>query len=508
MEVPVTKKPMKPPYPIKSVPLDAVDFDLRNSRFPRDAHSQEDALELMLSTAGADCLELLRDITRTGQMNSTDLPIAVSHDGRYVMMEGNRRLTSLRLWRDPSILRRNESLEKQYLSRVQRLVDESAYTPPREILVSIAPSEADADTWIERKHAGGAGGAGTVEWGAAMKDRRRARNNPANTSRAMAFVDLVSREYEEQRDIQAALETVRSKRYTMIQRFADRGVVREMLGLDFADGKMSFKFGAPATMPIIRRVLNDFAMPKADSGKTWARELDTVEDFRNYLIQYAELLPHGAATKASSGGSLSQPPRGHTPSSGPSKNLPITNIIEASHGDPRPATIDAESAEPATVDREDGRPPRPTVAREYIFRGLVLDKFTHRIQAIVRQTSLLSVSRQTEVVAVMLRVVLDMTAYQFLRSHGKNPPRHLDERIRDAIKVIEPNASDALRSAERTSPLRKAFHNTTPNSIQLAHYAVHDIHSGPTPSEVFTLAERYHPVLVALNAHMGNVPIQ
>lgn len=499
---------MKPPFPVKSVPLDAIDFDLRNSRFPRDAQSQADALELMLSTAGTECLELLRDITRTGQMNSSDVPIAISHDGRYVMMEGNRRLTALRLWRDPNILRRNESLEKQYLSRVQRLVDDSAYIPPTKLLVSIAPSEADADTWIERKHTGGAGGSGTVEWGAAMKDRRRARNNPANTSRAMAFVDLVSREYDEQRDIQAALETVRSKRYTMIQRFADRGVVREMLGLDFSDGKMSFKFGAPATMPIIRQVLNDFAMPKADSGKTWARELDTVEDFKNYLTQYADLLPHEAATNASSGGGLSEPPRVHAPNSGPSKNLPTTNTSEASQGDRRPATIDVGSAEPPTVDRDDGRPPRPTAAREYIFRGLVLDKFTHRIQEIVRQTSLLNVSRQTEVVAVMLRVILDLTTYQFLKSHGKDLPKTLEDRIRTAIKVIEPNATAALRAAERTSPLSKAFHSTTPNSIQLAHYAVHDIHSGPTASEVFTLAERYTPVLLALNARMGNIPIQ
>ncbi|GAA1203246.1 hypothetical protein GCM10009664_75240 [Kitasatospora gansuensis] len=164
-------------------------------------------------------------------MNSSDLPIVVAHDERYVMMEGNRRLTCLRLWTAPDLLGRNESLEKQLLSRVQRLVADSAYGPPTELRVAVAPSESDADVWIERKHTGGAGGAGTVEWGAAMKDRRRARNDPTKVSRAMAFVDLVSREYEDESDIQAALETVRSTRYTMIQRFVDRSVVRDMIGI-------------------------------------------------------------------------------------------------------------------------------------------------------------------------------------------------------------------------------------------------------------------------------------
>ena len=493
-----SKQPMKPPFPIENVPLELIDLDLRNSRFPRDAQSQMDALELMLTTAGDDCLDLLRDLTRTGQMNSSDLPIVVARDERYVMMEGNRRLTCLRLWTDPNLLGRNESLEKQLLSRVQRLVDGSAYSPPNELRVAVAPSETEADVWIERKHTGGSGGAGTVEWGAAMKDRRRARNDPTKISRAMAFVDLVSREYEEESDIQVALETVRSKRYTMIQRFVDRSVVREMLGLDFADGKMTFRYGPQATMPIVRQVLNDFARPKAESGKTWARELDTVEDFRTYLNGYSELLPTEEPKTASPGGHDSQRASGHASNSSRSEDEP----------DRQGGGTGQEGGTFEESDGEDQRPPRPIPFREHIFRGLVLDKFTPRIQEMVRMTSLLSVKRYNEIVAVMLRVILDLTTYQFLKSHGRDVPRNLDERLKAAIKLIESNASDALGTAEETSPLRKAFHSTTPNSIRLAQYAVHDIHSGSTPAEVFTLADRYTPVLGAMNANMGSTPIK
>ena len=76
-----------------------------------------------------------------------------------------------------------------------------------------------------------------------------------------------------------------------------------------------------------------------------------------------------------------------------------------------------------------------------------------------------------------------------------------------AIKIIDPNASDALSSAENTSPLRKAFHATDSDSIKLVQYAVHDIQSGKTPNEVLVLADRYTPVLEAMNDHMGSNPV-
>lgn len=494
-----TKQPMQPPFPLENVAVQDLDLDLRNSRFPRDAQSQDDALHLMMTTAGEDCLQLLRDITGSGQLNSADLSIVVKKGGRFVVLEGNRRLTCLRIWHDPTILSADDAIEKAYLSRAERLIADSRYTPPTELRVTVAPSEEAADPWVERKHAGGAGGAGTVEWGAAMKDRRKARNNPEAASRAMAFIELVSTELEDEHDIQADLETVRTKRYTMIQRFVDRGVVRERLGLTFDAGTMTFSRGAEATTAIVRAVLHDFAQDKADSGKTWARELDTVADFTAYLDTYAHLLPWTSA-------SANEPGQAPGPgSTSPGDQAGISGSPDFSNaGGVHPG---GSPGDPAGSSSGDSRPPRPTSAPSHIFRGLVLDNFTNRIQEVVRQTSLLNVQRQTEVASVLLRVILDLTTYQFLKSHGTTPERPLDKNLRSAIKQIEPHASDALGQAETTTQLQKAFHETTADNIRLVQYAVHDVHSARTPNEVLILAARYQPVLVAMNQHMGNNPI-
>ncbi len=487
-----TKQPMQPPFPLENVLVEDLDLDLRNSRFPRDAQSQDDALHLMMTTAGEECLQLLRDITRSGQLNSADLSIVVKKGGRFVVLEGNRRLTCLRIWHDPAILSADDEIESAYLSRAERLIADSRYAAPTELRVAVAPSDEAADPWVERKHAGGAGGAGTVEWGAAMKDRRKARNNPAAASRAMAFIELVSTELEDEHDIQADLETARTKRYTMIQRFVDRRVVRERLGLAFDAGRITFSHGAEATTAIVRAVLHDFAQPKAESGKTWARELDTVADFTEYLDRYAHLLPRTPAKDEPD-----SPPKSGSASGG-------------SHTDSDGSTDSGQpttGVDPAGSPGDDSRPPRPTSPPSYIFRGLVLDQFTNRIQEIVRQTSLLNVQRQTEVASVLLRVILDLTTYQFLNSHGITPENHLDRKLRSAIKQIDPHASDALGQAETTSQLQKAFHETTADNIRLVQYAVHDVHSARTPNEVLILAARYQPVLVSMNQHMGNNPI-
>ena len=101
----------------------------------------------------------------------------------------------------------------------------------------------------------------------------------------------------------------------------------------------------------------------------------------------------------------------------------------------------------------------------------------------------------------MLRVILDLTCYQFLTTvyPNGNVANRLDKRIKDSILKILPDAKKDLGQIENTHPLHKIYHETTPNSIQLVQYAIHDGRSGRSPREVIILAERYEPLLVEMN---------
>jgi hypothetical protein len=114
--------------------------------------------------------------------------------------------------------------------------------------------------------------------------------------------------------------------------------------------------------------------------------------------------------------------------------------------------------------------------------------------------SLLDVSSRYEVVAITLRVVLELTTHHFLKKTGVvEPPRYLDKLLRQAIKTLEPQAASELREAEVTSELSKAYHATTNNEIRLLQYALHDQSASRTASESIAIARRYQPLLVAMN---------
>ncbi|WP_286689966.1 MULTISPECIES: hypothetical protein [unclassified Aeromicrobium] len=491
-----SKRPLLPAFPALTVALTDLQLDLRNSRFSRDAHDQADALELMLTIAGEQCMELLRDISRAGRLNSADPLIVLQDDSGFVVLEGNRRTTVLKLWTDPGSVR-DSTLARRFRSRVERLAQESNFSPPTHVQVVVAPSEEEAEPWIDLKHSSGNGGVGTVPWGAAMKDRRLARSDPSKTTRAAAFVGLVSDQLGHVPDLQADLEVVRDKRYTMIKRFVDRSIVRELLGLEFADGRMTFLHGAEATAPILRRVISDFAQDKAPSGKTWARELDTVSDFEAYLYTYRHLLPVPPTSQGEPEQDGGQPAPDPAPDG---VDGPADGEATSSSGPGRPGRPGVGGPAESQSEDDEGRRPRPTPADDRIFRGLNLDQFPPRVQEITRQVSLLDVSSRYEVVAITLRVVLELTTHHFLKKTGVvEPPRYLDKLLRQAIKTLEPQAASELREAEVTSELSKAYHATTNNEIRLLQYALHDQSASRTASESIAIARRYQPLLVAMN---------
>lgn len=490
----ISKTEFRPSFPLEIIPIEMLDYDLRNSRFPRDAKNQHDAFKLMLTTAGDGCLELLKDIAKTGTLNSSDLPIAIRNKGRYTMMEGNRRLTCLKIWSNPDLLLTDEILKNKYYTRIKQIIEASTYSPPREIQVVVAPSENEAEPWIDKKHSSGAGGAGTVEWGPAMKDRRQSRNDPSKKSKALAFIELISDEYSEHPEIISALESVRTTRYSLIQRFINSKIVRKKLGIEYSDGKMSFPADSKKHLSIIiGKILLDFANPKADSGRSWSRELNTTEDFENYLNKYQELMPQESFSTENR-----KEPSTQDVSKNPSGDKSKKNIRNGNKKDDKFTSADND-------DLNDARPPRPNPSHKYIFKEINLNHFTPRIQRIVQQTSRLNINQHNETTSVMLRVILDLTTHHFLETVREECiPVKLDKKIKAVIKVIDPSVQNSpIGTAEKTSDLLKIWHYTDKNTIGLTQYAVHDKNNSSTPNEVLALADRYTPLLITMNTYLG-----
>lgn len=132
-------------WPIIEVPLKDLALDTKNVRIAVE-NLDEQGIATYLCEA-EDLLGLARDLLRDGYIDN-EMPLVVSEDGKYTVLEANRRVAALKGIRDPEILGRFGSVMDRLLSRFPDA------DRPSEIRVMVAPSRAAAQPVLARLHTG------------------------------------------------------------------------------------------------------------------------------------------------------------------------------------------------------------------------------------------------------------------------------------------------------------------------------------------------------------------
>jgi hypothetical protein len=135
-----------PQWPIENVKLSELDLDLLNVRIPVEGLDEPAIINYLMEEA--KLLEMITDILRDGYIDN-ELPLVVLEDGRYVVLEGNRRVSSLKVIQNPGIL--GDAGRK----KVDRLLSRypGAELPPQ-LRVMIVPSRDVAHPALARLHIG------------------------------------------------------------------------------------------------------------------------------------------------------------------------------------------------------------------------------------------------------------------------------------------------------------------------------------------------------------------
>lgn len=108
---------------------------------------------------------LAKDIVEN-RLSPIDLFAVLEDDlGRYIVLEGNRRLCALILLNDPE---KSPSSARSYF---QKLAGKMEF-PINEIQSVVFKSREEADIWIDRRHEGAQNGIGIIQWNATQKTRR------------------------------------------------------------------------------------------------------------------------------------------------------------------------------------------------------------------------------------------------------------------------------------------------------------------------------------------------
>ncbi|TCU42694.1 hypothetical protein EDF52_12411 [Curtobacterium sp. PhB42] len=132
-------------WPIVEVPLKDVSLDVDNVRIPvRGALTQRDLLVHMYDNE--DLPDLMQSILQNGYIDN-EIPVVVEHQGGFVVLEGNRRVSALKLLADPELLPNVAAKVERLLSRFG-----SDEEPLSRIRVMLAPSWDAAQPLLARLH--------------------------------------------------------------------------------------------------------------------------------------------------------------------------------------------------------------------------------------------------------------------------------------------------------------------------------------------------------------------
>lgn len=404
-----------------------------DSHNPRHDVTEDEPLIIEQLVRGEQILPLAEDICERG-LSPLERLAAIPHptlDGHFVMVEGNRRLCSLKLLRDPA--KAPASDRKAF----KKLADRKP-TLPRSLEIAVFPTRGLANQWIALKHGGQQGGIGTKSWTSSQSSRfKNSLGNVAKpNSLSLAVLDYAVEVGLLTQDQRAGIAL------TTVTRYLTNPVVRSALGL---------------TNP------NDFLVNVERS------EFDlALSRFLEDVISGTVHSRSKATDRAEYGRSLIA--SGHSPA---------TKLAEPySPADERPSPP-AGSAEPASAtagsspQRRNNR--SPDLGTKVVRSGYAVHITDHSTKRVFDELRDIDASKFTFAAAALLRLLMERVCRAYAKKSGLGDTGELAAVIgRCAAHMEKSGASKSIFQIWRTLS-SNALHYLSPGTLGTY------IHGGTTP---------------------------
>jgi len=353
---------------------------------------------------------------------------------RYVVLEGNRRLTALKALENPDSF--VGSLDPSALDELRILSKEYQNSPIDRVQCVVVKESAEADHWIELRHTGENEGAGIVPWKSDDKARFKARRGkfPFH-SQVLNFLeqrgDLTP---EERRRIPAA----------SFKRLLGTPEVRAKLGIELEEGELRLLADEAKIAKALLHVIADLVTKRTKTGDIYTQEL---------RIAYAEKLPASVAVRPTlqSGKGVEVRPR-----------LPLRK-----------------------VSRTPLKPKEPR-ARDYLIPpNCALTITDNRVRLIEAELKSLSLDTYSNAVSVLFRVFLELGVDAYLLR--QTLPVNVRDKLRRKVEaVLDDLLTRQKLSRQQAMPVRRSIQKDSllAPSIELLHQYVHNPYVFPSPSDL------------------------
>lgn len=463
----------------QSLKLSNLYLDIKNPRY-EEQKSQNEALNTIAKEQGQKLLVLLKDVIDHG-LNPTDIPIVMpvqSKENGFIVLEGNRRIAALKLFKKPAILTSNALRQK-----FGKLHDQHKNAMPKSIECWVVDSREEASIWIERKHEGEMNGAGTVRWDSVQKGRFLASKTGKDT-RALQLIDFMKAAGEGDNEFTENLKKVSS---TNIERLFGTPDVCASLGLEYSQGEYTSRYEWNEVLKGLKAVVkrmsqNDFRVTdiyhKSDRLKFIADipvgELPDKTKKADGLWKLKDYVPTKQETK-------------HEDDSAKE------NGKDAEKDNGKGKVDDGTQQE------------RPTSRDTFLPDSLTLSIPNDRINRIYSELKLLSHINLPNTCGVMMRVFLElsvdkyMEAFKLLKNDaltGARDRRDLKQKTNEVIHhmIQTKRADEAITKGMKTV----ANKDNSSFSIDTMNAFVHNGDFNPIPDDVMLTWDNIQPFIITL----------
>ena len=371
----------------------------------------------MIEDQGPKLVRLAKDILQMKGVNPGE-PIWVvpgSARGQYIVEEGNRRVTALKLMETPA-LADGTSLEKQF----RKLAKVYAAEPIREVEVRVYTSREEVLPWKRRRHMTAASGVGLAPWKPMAKGRAN-RDVGLDAPRFLAVAELLADEKDVVwNEISEALEG----RWTTVDRVLNADPFSLVLGvhIDPKTSTVRFENGdAKAGRALLMRILSAIAAPDFEFA-----EIEDKDDRERFIRKFAPWAVKGAQEQdgtqfAKEGDGANGSPVEPTESPGqPAGGHESRGDGEASSSPPDLAQPTTPSRRAATDDN------RSTLAPANGPR--VLPVTGPRLAPLYAECRKLKVKGNENAAALLVRVFIELSSESLLKSKDVKFPKSLREK--------------------------------------------------------------------------------
>lgn len=481
-------------------------LDLRNPRLGRPAVNNEaEATSRLLREFGPKIVALAKSIAEHG-LNPTESWAIVQEEGKYIVLEGNRRLVACRLLDNPRKAPDPELVTT--FERIKRGVS-SAGTFLNPTCVEFK-QRADARYWIHLKHHGAGSGEGTAPWGPEMVYLDQVNSGSSSPVEWNEFWYWLEKVYQHDHLLVDLIDQARREQYTLMERLYT-WKVKELLGAAFTQpGQISVGVDPDKIKPFIQKLITGMLTPQPKDPKApgaadilviSSRTLNS-RDVAKEIIEKVWTETVGEADVTPAIDIDTAKPSGDTADAAPTPDS-STPDNDGAKRDP------GEDPDPHPNNDSRPRSPKPRKSDTHLYNGVRYAHMPDRLRKLIKECGELEISKHPEIASVTARVVVELAVDTLIDHQNLRPKsKQLIDKLAAVLRHLDPLLDSKNPTRPELAGTWAAVRTDTADGhfVRDLHNCVHAYQFTAAPEMAKRANVLFTPLLNAINTDLAKPP--